>query len=191
MSTTALPIATPIPARPSFLKNAFHEMNFPSALRAGVVGAVAITVYMFVVPRALGIPQMDIGVIIGAVFFDPTYGPLFWVGWTLWHMVNGIVYVIPFAIVVWIVRQVTTRLFGVWWQSDVFMGFVFGVVLLTLGPMTSIPSMLADLPELKEQGLTNPGWFMLDLKLGWLPALVDLGAHSFSGCLVGFLYKQR
>jgi hypothetical protein len=194
MSTDVLPIATPIPAvaaKRMSMSRALHEMNLRSALRAGLVGAVAITVYMFAVPRALGIPQMDIGIIVGAVWFDPTYGPLYWLGWTLWHMVNGIAYVIPFAIVVWLIRQITTRLLGVWWQSDVFMGFVYGAVLWSLGPMTSIPSMLAGMPELTRLGLTNPGWFMLDLQLGWWPAIVDLGSHLLSGGLVGLLYKQR
>ena len=119
---------------------------------------------MFVVPRALGIPQMDIGITIGRlVEGNDNYGPLFWIGWTLWHMVNGIAYVIPFAMVVWLIRQTTTRLFGMWWQSDIFMGFVFGLVLLNVGPMWTIPMMLADTPEVQARGLTNPGIYMLDL----------------------------
>ena len=150
------------------------------------------TSYMFVVPRLLGIPQMDIGITIGRLC-DPSdsYGLAYWTGWTLWHVVNAVIYVVPFGLVVWIVRQITTRLFGVWWQVDVFNGFLFGLVLLLLGPMTGVPSMLADLPQVTERGLTNPGFFMLDLHLGLLPALVDLGAHSFHGCLVGWFYKLR
>jgi hypothetical protein len=187
MSTTSA-----IPSRPSSVRTAIYDMNLLGALRAGLIGAIAITIYMFVVPRALGIPQMDIGITIGRLFAgNDSDGALYWIGWTLWHMVNGVVYVLPFALVVWIMRFVSTRLFGMWWQVDIFMGFLFGLVLLNVGPMWSIPMMLADTPEVQARSLTNPGIYMLDLNLGWLPALVDLGAHSLHGCLVGLLYKQR
>jgi hypothetical protein len=187
--TTLIATPEPVAVRPStFVKGMIHDLNLLSALRAGLWGAVAMTIYMFVVPRVLGIPQMDIGIIIGAIF-DPTYGPLFWVGWMLWHVLNAVIYVFPYALVMWLMRQVTSRTLGIWWQSDLFSGFVFGVILLTAGPMTSIPMMLRDITQ--EKGLTNPGWFMLDLHLGLLPAFVDLGAHTLHGCLVGILYKQR
>jgi hypothetical protein len=181
-----------IPAPTTFLKTLLYELNLRSALWAGVVGAVAMTVYMFVVPRALGIPQMDIGITIGRLC-DPndSYGLSYWVGWTLWHVVNAVIYVFPYALVIWLLRQASVRLFGVWWQSDVFTGFLFGLVLLNIGPMWTIPMMLAETPEVQARGLTNPGIYMLDLGLGWLPALVDFGAHSLHGCLVGILYKQR
>ena len=105
---------------------------------------------------------MDIGITIGRLC-DPSdsYGLAYWTGWTLWHVVNAVIYVVPFGIVVWIVRQITVRLFGMWWQVDVINGFLFGLVLLLLGPMTGVPSMLADMPEVTERGLTNPGFFML------------------------------
>jgi hypothetical protein len=177
---------------PSLAASILYDLNLWSAFRAGLIGAVGMTVYMFMVPRLLGIPQMDIGITIGRLCdSSDSYGLAYWTGWTLWHVVNAVIYVVPFGLVVWIVRQISTRLFGVWWQVDVINGFLFGLVLLLLGPMTGVPSMLADLPEVTERGLTNPGFFMLGLGLGWLPALVDLGAHSLHGCLVGYFYKLR
>lgn len=159
-----------------------HEYSFDgrSALLAAAVAALAITAYMLIVPRALGIEQMDIGITVGAMV-----GPEGSLAATMtrvaWHVGNGLVYVFAYAAIL------------AYWQkqSTLLTGVAFGVVLWAAGPMTTIP-MALDLHPLVQSGrLVNPGIFMQSLGLGWEPAAVDLGAHLVHGILTGVVYKHR
>jgi hypothetical protein len=157
-----------------------YIFNWPSAARAALLAAAAITLYMLFVPRLLGIEQMDIGITVGRLT-DPSGGGGAFLGRVAWHVGNGLVYVIPYAAVLVCVQR----------QSTARTGAVFGVVLWLVGPMLLIPILLTFHPRVWSGELTNPGIFMLALGLGWKPAAVDLGAHLIHGILAGGSYKHR
>jgi hypothetical protein len=155
-------------------------MDGPSVIRAAVVAAAAITLYMMFIPQSLGIKEMDIGISVGRML-DLTGGVVAFLGRIAWHVVNGLVYLPIYALILLRLRR----------QSNALTGAVFGVVLWLLGPMLLVPLLLNLHPAVASGHLTNPGVFMLSLGLGWTPALVDIGAHLTHGILAGVVYKHR
>jgi hypothetical protein len=154
-------------------------INWSRAALAAIVAASAITLYMMFVPRLLGIEQMDIGITIGNMV-DPSGGIGFFLARVAWHVGNGILYVFPYAFILFRLKK----------QSTVWTGIPFGMFLWLVGPMLLIPLRLNVNPLVQAAHLTHPGVFMLSLGLGLYPAVVDLGAHLIHGMLAGLVYKH-
>jgi hypothetical protein len=152
-----------------------YVFNWRSVAVAALVASLAITFYMMLIPRWLGIEQMDIGITIGAMA-DPAGGPVAFLARVAWHVGNGIIYVPIYAAILVLLRK----------QSCWGTGVVFGVVLWLAGPMLLVPVLLNMAGD-----LNHPGIFMLTLGLGWKPAAVDLGAHLTHGILAGVICKHR
>lgn len=151
-----------------------YEFNWPSALLASMAASVAISVYMLIIPKWLGMEDMDIGLTIaGLVALDGQDVTLF--TRIAWHIANGILYVLVYAGVLRYRQK----------QSTVGAGAFFGVLLWLTGPMLLFPFLLG------LWGVTNPGIFMLDLGHGWVPSAVNLGAHLLHGIVAGAIYKHR
>lgn len=150
-----------------------YSLNWPRAVAAALAAAAAITVYMLTVPRWFGVPEMDIGLTIGALM-DAGDGPLATFGRLAWHVGNGIVYVLIYAAVLRRFQR----------QSSATTGAIFGVLLWFAGPMLLIPAVL------NAMGIANPGLFMVSLGWGLTPALLDLGAHLVHGVIAGSIYKH-
>jgi len=154
-------------------------LNWLSLAAAALLAAVAITLYMLLLPRWLGIEQMDIGITVGRLV-DPSGGVADVLTRVAWHVGNGMIYLPAYAVVL-------VRLHR---QSTAWTGMVFGVCLWLAGPMLLIPVLLNLDPLVRSGALTNPGVFMRALGLGWEPATVDLGAHLTHGLLAGVAYKH-
>jgi hypothetical protein len=155
-------------------------VDWLSAARAATLAALAITVYMMFVPRWLGYEEMDIGITVGEL---TAFGRerLALLSRLAWHFGNGLVYVAVYAIVLRRLGQ----------QSNLGTGVIFGIILWLVGPMLLIPLLLNLAPAVSWGLLTNPGIFMLDLGLGWKPAVTDLGAHLVHGIVTGVVYKHK
>lgn len=172
--------AKPPPQSTASTRSGVFAYNGPAAVLAALIATAAITVYMLVVPRMLGIEEMDIGITVGQLS-APNYAWLAFLMRVAWHVGNGLVYVFAYAGILLYFQK----------QSSLMTGVIFGVVLLVLGPMLFIPIGLEAFPSVASGWLTNPGIFMLDLDLGWKPAATDLGAHLIHGVLTGVIYKHR
>jgi hypothetical protein len=146
---------------------------------AALLAAGAITVYMLVLPRWLGVEQMDIGITVGRLA-DPSGGVADVLTRVAWHVGNGLIYLPVYALIL-------VRLHR---QSTAWTGMAFGVGLWLAGPMLLIPVLLDLDPLVRSGALTNPGIFMRALGLGWGPAIIDLGAHLTHGILAGVVYKH-
>jgi hypothetical protein len=157
-----------------------YAFYWPSVALAALLAASAITLCMLLVPRWLGVEEMDIGITVGRLA-DPTGGPVAFLARLAWHVGNGLVYVLAYAAILLRLQK----------QSTAWTGAVFGVVLWLVGPMLLIPVLLNGHPWVWSGELTNPGIFMLDLGLGWKPATIDLGAHLVHGIVAGVVYKHR
>lgn len=144
-----------------------------------MVATGAITLYMFFIPRMLGIEEMDIGITIGAIS-DPDGGAGAFLGRMAWHVGNGLIYVFIYAAVLLFLQK----------QSTAWRGLVFGGCLWLVGPMTLVPVLLNLHPQVYSGEWTNPGIFMLSLGAGWKPAAIDLVAHLTHGLLTGAIYKH-
>jgi hypothetical protein len=154
-------------------------LNWSSLSVAALLAAGAITLYMLALPRWLGIEEMDIGITIGRLV-DPSGGIADVLARVAWHVGNGLIYIPVYAVILVRLRR----------QSSAWTGMVFGVCLWLVGPMLLVPVLLDLNPLVRSGALTNPGVFMLPLGLGWVPAIVDLGAHLTHGILAGVMYKH-
>jgi hypothetical protein len=151
-----------------------------AAVRAATFAAIAITVYMLTIPRALGIEQMDIGITVAEMVGNDG-SPAMSATRVAWHVVNGLVYVFAYALAL--------AHFGK--QSTAATGVLFGLTLWAIGPMSTVPLALDWHPAVASGALVNPGIFMQSLGLGWEPPAVDLGAHLCHGVIAGVAYKHR
>jgi hypothetical protein len=154
--------------------------SWSSVVLAACVAALAITLYMMLVPRMLGIEDMDIGITIGGMV-DPTGGLTAFLVRVSWHVGNGLIYVLAYAAILCRRQR----------QSNAWKGVIFGVFLWLAGPMLLIPMLLNLHSSALGSSLSHPGIFMLGMGLSWTPATVDLVAHLIHGTLVGVIYKHR
>lgn len=155
-------------------------MNWGGGIWAGFIATVVITLLMYLVPPLMGMPPMDIGTQLGTMLV-PQPGPAaFWLG-MVWHFVNGIVFTLVYAGVLLALRK----------QSTVGTGLWFGAVLWLLGPMLIMPVMMAMHPLVQAGQMPNPGFFLLGMGMGLMPALFDLVAHLIYGAIAGAIYKHR
>jgi hypothetical protein len=152
-----------------------YAMNWPSAFLAALAAGMSITLYMLYVPRWLGMEQMDIGLTIAGMV-APAGGAWAFPSRFAWHLGIGSIAVLLYAVLLRYWQKQST------WAT----GAGFGVFLWLAGPMSLIPILLNGGPE-----LSHPGIFMLDLGLGWTPAMIDLGAHLVHGMVAGVVYKHR
>jgi hypothetical protein len=134
---------------------------------------------MLIVPRLLGVEEMDHGILMGAQLV-PEGGTGAYLVRVGWHVVNAWIFTLVYAAILWVRGR----------QSTAWKGAVFGAVLWLVGPMTILPALLNLLPEVHGGVLKNPGVFMLPLGWGLVPACVDLFAHLVHGTLSGLIYKH-
>src|SRR5437762_10113857 len=101
-----------------------YAFSWPSALLAALMASVAISLYMFFVPRWFGMEEMDIGLTIAGLT-APEEGALAFLSRLAWHVSNGVIYVLIYAAVLRYYQK----------QSTLGTGVVFGVFLWLAGPM--------------------------------------------------------
>ena len=164
------------PARFSRCRGPQYVLNWPSVALAALLAASAITLYMLLIPRWLGIEEMDIGITVGGM----AGGPNPFLARVAWHVGNGLVYVLPYAAILLRLGR----------QSNAWTGVLFGMFLWLVGPMLLIPILLDMHPLIQSGALRHPGIFMRSLGLGWKPAAVDVVAHLIHGILVGVIYQH-
>lgn len=150
-----------------------YAISWPRVIGAALAGAAAITVYMLTVPGWFGVPEVDIGLAVGALV-DPAGGALATFGRFAWLVGTGAVSVLVYAALLKAFRR----------QSTATSGMLFGVLLWLAGPMLLIPALL------NLFSVDNPGLFMISLGRGLTPALIDLGAHLVHGAVAGGVYKH-
>src|SRR5262249_18422793 len=136
-----------------------YAFNWSSLTLAAVVASAAITLYMMFIPRSLGIKEMDIGITVGQAVREGG-NVAFFPARLAWHVVNGRIYLVPYAAILLLLRR----------QSTAGTGIVFGVFLWLVGPMLLVPIVLNLYPAVASGELTHPGVFMLRLGQGLKPA---------------------
>jgi hypothetical protein len=157
-----------------------YALNWGLGIWAGFVATVAITLMMYWIPPLMGMPPMDIGTMLGTML-TPQPGPTaFWLGMA-WHFINGIVFTLVYAGVLLALQKQSTAGTGAW----------FGAILWLLGPMLLMSVMMAMHPLVRAGQMQNPGFFMLNMGMGLMPALFDLVAHLVYGVIAGAIYKHK
>lgn len=156
-----------------------YALNWGSAVAAGFLGTVAITLMMYFIPPRMGMPPMDIGTMLGTMLMPQGGSMAFWLG-MVWHFVNGIVFTIAYAAILLAFRKQST------WAT----GVGFGVVLWLLAMMI-MPMMLSMHLLVRAGSMDNPGPFMLRMGKGWMPAMFDLVAHLVYAVIAGAIYKHH
>jgi hypothetical protein len=153
-------------------------LNWGLGIWTGFVATVAITLVMYWIPPLMGMPPMDIGTTLGTMLAQP--GPTaFWLGMA-WHFVNGILFTLIYAGVLLALQKQSTAGTGAW----------FGAILWLIGPMLLMPVMMAKHPLVQAGQMVNPGFFMLNMGMGLMPALFDLVAHLVYGVIAGSIYRH-
>ncbi|MGH2403724.1 MAG: DUF6789 family protein [bacterium] len=155
-------------------------MNWPAAITAGIWGTVVMTLTMYYVPPVIGLPPMDIGTMLGTMFLPHDEATALGVGLGL-HFVNGIIFVLAYAGVLLALRV----------QSTAWRGAVLGVILWLAGAMLLLDPIMEMHPLVQSGEMTNPGYFMLNMGMGWKPAMFSLVTHLVYGLIAGFLYRHH
>lgn len=156
-----------------------YALDWKRAITAGLVGTVAITLLMYFGPPLMGMKPMDIGTMLGTMFLPQGGAAAFWLGMTM-HFMIGIILVLIYAAVLLALHRQST------WGA----GAVFGIVLWLIGPMLIVPVMMAMHPLVKAGQMMNPGFFMLGMDKGLLPAMSSLMMHLVYSIIAAVIYKH-
>ena len=157
-----------------------YALDWGRAILGGLVGTVIITLMMYFVPPMMGMKPMDIGTMLGTMFLPHGGSTAFWLGMMM-HFMMGIVFVLIYAAALLALHRQST------WKS----GAVFGIVLWLMGPMLMMPVMMGMHPLVRAGAMMNPGFFMLGMGKGLMPALASLMMHLFYAISAALIYHHR
>lgn len=157
-----------------------YALDWGRAIAGGLMGTVIITLMMYFMPPMIGMKPMDIGTMLGTMFLPHGGSTAFWLG-LMMHFMMGIAFVLMYAAALLALRRQST------WGS----GAVFGMVLWLIGPMLMMPVMMAMHPLVQAGTMMNPGFFMLGMGKGLMPALASLMMHLFYAVAAALIYKHR
>lgn len=155
-------------------------LNWTGVIVAGLWGTLVMTLTMYYVPPVMGLPPMDIGIMLGTMFLPQYTATARGVGLGL-HVANGIIFVLAYAGILLALRV----------QSTAWTGVVLGVLLWLGGAMLLLDPIMQMNPLVQSGEMTNPGYFMLNVGMGWKPAMFSFVTHLVYGLTVGFLYRHR
>lgn len=156
-----------------------YALNTTRIIAAGIAATAAMTLMMYYGPPMVGMPPGDIGTILGTMLLPNNPGQALWIG-LIMHLANGIIFAAIYAAVLLSLRQ----------QSGGGTGAIFGVLLWLIEPMLLLPIILTMHPLVKTGRISHPGFFSLNLGMGWTPAAFSLATHLVYGVLVGLFYKH-
>lgn len=157
-----------------------YALNWAGAIAAGIWGTFVMALMMYYVPPLMDMPPMDIGTMLGTMFLPQDKAAAFWIGLGV-HFMNGTIFALAYAAILLALRT----------QSTAGTGVGLGLATWLGGAMLLLVPILEIHPLVQSGEMKNPGYFMLDMGMGWTPALLSLATHLVYGVIVGLLYKHH
>lgn len=153
-----------------------YTANWGRAFFAGVIGGGVMTLLLWMA-RATGMTQMNLSMMMGAMFTQDVNATTWWVGFFMHLMISGLIGIV-YGLV-----------FEAWGASSWWRGVVIAIphIIVTGVFMWMLPMMHPAVPEHPQ--LIAPGF--LAANYGAMTVIGVIVLHLIYGAIVGVAYKVR